>query len=85
MDILINLFNGLLGALQPMNFAIMLIGLAVGTVAGALPGISFVNAMAMALPFTYAMSPVAAMVFLGGIYAGGVFGGSISAILINCY
>lgn len=83
MDILINLFNGLMGALQPMNFGIMLIGLAVGTVAGALPGISFVNAMAMALPFTYAMSPVAAMVFLGGIYAGGVFGGSISAILIN--
>ena len=83
MDILINLFNGLMGALQPMNFGIMLIGLAVGTIAGALPGISFVNAMAMALPFTYAMSPVAAMVFLGGIYAGGVFGGSISAILIN--
>ena len=83
MDTLINLFHGLLAALEPMNFGIMLIGLAVGTVAGALPGISFVNAMAMALPFTYAMTPVSAMVFLGGIYAGGVFGGSISAILIN--
>lgn len=83
MDILINLAHGLLAALEPMNLGIMLIGLAFGTVAGALPGISFVNAMAMALPFTYVMSPVAAMVFLGGIYAGGVFGGSISAILIN--
>jgi putative tricarboxylic transport membrane protein len=59
------------------------IGLAIGVVAGALPGISFVNAMAMALPFTYMMSPLDSMSFLGGIYAGGVFGGSISAILIN--
>jgi putative tricarboxylic transport membrane protein len=83
LDTLINLFHGLLAALEPMNFGIMLIGLAVGTIAGALPGISFVNAMAMALPFTYAMTPVSAMVFLGGIYAGGVFGGSIAAILIN--
>jgi putative tricarboxylic transport membrane protein len=59
------------------------IGLLVGVVAGALPGISFVNAMAMSLPFTYVMSPVNAMLFLGGIYVGGVFGGSISAIMIN--
>lgn len=83
MDVFINLFHGLLTALQPFNFGIMLVGLAVGVIAGALPGISFVNAMAMALPFTYLMTPLSAMVFLGGIYAGGVFGGSISAILIN--
>lgn len=51
--------------------------------AGALPGISFVNAMAMALPFTYVMEPTQSMLFLGGIYVGGVFGGSISAIMIN--
>lgn len=83
MDIFVNLFHGLLTALEPVNLGIMLIGLAVGVIAGALPGISFVNAMAIALPFTYLMSPLSAMVFLGGIYAGGVFGGSISAILIN--
>ena len=83
MDVFINLFHGLLTALAPFNFGIMLIGLAVGVIAGALPGISFVNAMAMALPFTYLMTPLSAMVFLGGIYAGGVFGGSISAILVN--
>ncbi|MEO7854139.1 MAG: tripartite tricarboxylate transporter permease [Rubrivivax sp.] len=83
MDVFVNLFHGLLTALEPLNFLIMLTGLSVGVVAGALPGISFVNAMAMALPFTYLMTPLTAMVFLGGIYAGGVFGGSISAILIN--
>ncbi|CAA7614346.1 tripartite tricarboxylate transporter permease [Magnetospirillum sp. UT-4] len=74
---------GFAGAFQPFNFAVLVIGLLVGVVAGALPGISFVNAMAMALPFTYLMAPTQAMAFLGGIYAGGVFGGSISSILIN--
>ena len=83
METLINLSNGMLTAVDPFNLGIMLIGLTVGVVAGALPGISFVNAMAIALPFTYMMTPLSSMVFLGGIYAGGVFGGSISAILIN--
>ena len=50
MDIFTSLIGGLFIALEPLNFAIMLGGLAVGTIAGALPGISFVNAMAMALP-----------------------------------
>jgi len=83
MDLLTLLSQGIAGTFEPHNFLIMVVGLAVGVVAGALPGISFVNAMAMALPFTYLMQPVAAMTFLGGIYVGGVFGGSISAILIN--
>ncbi|HRP97838.1 MAG TPA: tripartite tricarboxylate transporter permease [Rhodocyclaceae bacterium] len=83
METLINISNGMLTALDPLNLGVLLIGLSVGVIAGAMPGISFVNAMAIALPFTYMMSPLASMVFLGGIYAGGVFGGSISAILIN--
>lgn len=83
MDLATLFMNGLVGAFQPQNFLILVTGLMVGTIAGALPGISFVNAMAMALPFTYVMEPVSAMCFLGGIYVGGVFGGSISSILIN--
>lgn len=83
MDVFHLIYAGFAGALEPFNFMVLIIGLAVGTIAGALPGISFVNAMAMALPFTYLMQPVSAMAFLGGIYAGGVFGGSISSILIN--
>lgn len=83
MDLVTLFWGGLVGAFQPHNFAILVTGLMVGTIAGALPGISFVNAMAMALPFTYVMAPTTAMCFLGGIYVGGVFGGSISSILIN--
>ena len=75
--------GGFLAAFQFWSFMTIVTGLLVGVVAGALPGISFVNAMAMALPFTYVMEPTQSMLFLGGIYVGGVFGGSISAILIN--
>ena len=75
--------GGFLAAFQFWCFMTIVTGLLVGVVAGALPGISFVNAMAMALPFTYVMEPTQSMLFLGGIYVGGVFGGSISAILIN--
>lgn len=77
------LAGGFHAAFQFTAFATIVIGLLVGVVAGALPGISFVNAMAMALPFTYVMEPTQSMLFLGGIYVGGVFGGSISAIIIN--
>lgn len=77
------LAGGFAAAFQLWPFLTIVTGLLVGVVAGALPGISFVNAMAMALPFTYVMSPTNSMLFLGGIYVGGVFGGSISAILIN--
>jgi putative tricarboxylic transport membrane protein len=83
MDTLVNLLAGLAAALQPYNFLILTVGVLIGVLAGALPGISFVNAMAMSLPFTYSMPPMMSMVFLGGMYVGGVFGGSISSILVN--
>lgn len=75
--------SGFANAFALGAFLTIVIGLLVGVVAGALPGISFVNAMAMSLPFTYVMTPTQAMLFLGGIYVGGVFGGSISSIMIN--
>ncbi|MGB7205493.1 MAG: tripartite tricarboxylate transporter permease [Anderseniella sp.] len=83
MDTLNLLGGGFLAAFEFWPFMTIVIGLLVGVIAGALPGISFVNAMAMALPFTYVMQPTQSMLFLGGIYVGGVFGGSISAIMIN--
>lgn len=83
MDALVSLYGGMVVALHPLNLGVLLLGLLVGVLAGALPGISFVNAMALSLPFTYLMSPLVAMAFLGGIYVGGVFGGSICSILLN--
>ena len=83
MEILQNLAIGFGHMFGLTPILLLVCGMSVGVVAGALPGISFVNAMALALPFTYVMEPTNAMVFLAGLYCGGVFGGSISSILIN--
>lgn len=83
LDILVNLAAGMGNLFQLGNFLLLVAGSLVGVVAGALPGIAFVNAMALALPFAYFMTPVSAMLFLTGIYVGGIFGGSISSILLN--
>lgn len=75
--------TGLTSAFQPFHIFLLVVGTFVGVLAGALPGISFVNAMAMSLPFTYFISPIASMMFLSGIYIGGAFGGSLCSILLN--
>src|SRR5919204_6374177 len=74
---------GLVNAVQPVNFLMIVLGLAVGIVAGALPGITMLNAIVLVLPFTYLMGIVPALLLMVGIYCGGVFGGSITGILFN--
>ncbi|WP_142848043.1 tripartite tricarboxylate transporter permease [Telmatospirillum sp. J64-1] len=61
----------------------LLVGVAVGVVAGAIPGMSATMAVALALPFTFALEPIYGILLLLGVYKGGIFGGSIPAILIK--
>lgn len=61
----------------------LIVGVAIGTVAGAIPGLSATMAVALTLPFTFAMQPVTGILLLLGVYKGGIFGGSIPAILIK--
>lgn len=58
-------------------------GVAVGVFVGAVPGLTVAVAIALAIPVTFSMDPVTALALLLGIYKGGIYGGSISAILIN--
>lgn len=62
---------------------VLTLGTMLGIVLGALPGIGSTVAVAMILPFTLTMSQAPAILLLLAIYAGSVYGGSISAILIN--
>lgn len=77
------LLGGFGAVFQPLHLFLIVVGVFIGVIAGALPGISFVNAMAMSLPFAYFMTSIAAMMFLTGIYIGGAFGGSLCSILLN--
>jgi putative tricarboxylic transport membrane protein len=87
MDALAELFPNLaLGfsvALSLENLAYCFIGVLVGTVIGVLPGIGPLAAIAMLLPLTFKLNPVAALIMLSGIYYGTKYGGSTTAIMLK--
>jgi putative tricarboxylic transport membrane protein len=58
-------------------------GIVLGIVIGAIPGLGSVTAMAVLIPLTYYMSPLASIAFLVGVNKGGTSGGAIPAILLN--
>lgn len=69
--------------LTPMGIFLMCIGVAVGIVFGALPGLSATMAIALFLPVTYAMASTDAMTLLMALFIGAISGGLISAILLH--
>jgi len=77
------LLQGIKTIFQPYNFLITLFGTSMGILFGALPGINASMGVALLLPLTYGMSPIAALSMLLGIYCGAIYGGTITAILIN--
>ena len=85
MDSLSHLIGGFGIALQPLNLALALGGVLVGTFVGMLPGIGPINAIAILIPVTFAtgMPPESALILLVGIYYGSQYGNSISTILLN--
>ena len=70
-------------ALAPANLMVILMGTVVGIIVGALPGFTATMGIAILIPLTYTWNATTALIFLGAIYCGSMFGGSISAILIN--
>jgi len=83
LDQLALLGTGLTNIFDPLNFSMILVGLTVGVLAGALPGITMLNAIVLVLPFTYLMGIVPSLLLMTSVYCGGVFGGSITGILFN--
>ncbi|HEX9397561.1 MAG TPA: tripartite tricarboxylate transporter permease [Burkholderiales bacterium] len=83
MDILNNLIIGFQVALTWTHLFYALVGVLLGTLIGVLPGIGPVATIAMLLPITFNLSPVAALIMLAGIYYGAQYGGSTTAILVN--
>ncbi|MDO8943356.1 MAG: tripartite tricarboxylate transporter permease, partial [Desulfobacterales bacterium] len=83
MDLISNLALGFGVAFTPINLLYAFIGCVLGTLIGVLPGVGPVATIAMLLPATYALPPVAALIMLAGIYYGAQYGGSTTAILVN--
>src|SRR3546814_18671930 len=67
----------------PLNIAFLLSGVAAGIVLGAIPGLTATMGITLVIPFTLTMDPSAAVLMMMGAYKGGIYGGSISAILLK--
>jgi TctA family transporter len=83
MELLQHLALGFSVAVSPENLLYALLGCLLGTLVGVLPGLGPVPTIAMLLPITYVLPPIAGLIMLAGIYYGTQYGGSTTAILVN--
>lgn len=77
------ILNAFAAALTLYNLIAITGGVALGIIIGAIPGLGSVTALAVLIPLTYYMQPLAAIAFLVGVNKGGTSGGAIPAILLN--
>lgn len=78
-----DLLQGLLQAIQPSSLLATGAGCLLGLVAGMIPGMTISAAMIIVLPLTFVLDPNVSIGLFLGLYAGGMLGGSFSAILLN--
>ncbi|MEY4652456.1 MAG: hypothetical protein RI884_1037 [Pseudomonadota bacterium] len=73
-----------LGALAGWKIALSLLaGAVLGVVVGVLPGVGPGVTIAVLLPFTYGLPPLAGISLLLGVYCGAFYGGAVTSILIR--
>ena len=83
MELLQHLAMGFSILANPMTILYSLTGVVCGVIIGALPGLGPSVGIAVLLPLCYGLDPICALCMLCGIYYGAMYGGSITAILIN--
>src|SRR5512138_3513394 len=83
MELFHNLSFGFDVALSMQNLFYCFLGCLLGTLIGVLPGIGPLATIAMLMPITFGLHPVAALIMLAGIYYGAMYGGSTTSILVN--
>jgi len=74
---------GLLDSISPASLMFVFVGVAIGVLIGAIPGINGPMAIALFIPVTYYMSALTAIGFLVGLNKGAFFGGAVSAVLLR--
>ena len=76
LESLLNIFN-------PSTLIFMIFGVSWGILAGALPGFGATLGMALLIPFTFGVNPNIALPMLAAVYAGAIYGGGITAIMVG--
>lgn len=73
----------MVSVLTPEILGLIFLGVVMGIVFGAIPGLNTPIAIALVLPFTYSMGVIPSIALILGIYMGGISGGLITAILLK--
>jgi putative tricarboxylic transport membrane protein len=76
-------WNAVITVLSPSMLLIIAVGVFGGIIMGALPGLTATMGVALLVPLTFGMNPIAGLSMLMGIYVGAIYGGCISAILLK--
>src|ERR1700734_1732767 len=74
---------GVEGLLQVRELIFLSLGMGIGLIFGALPGLGGATALALLMPLTYGLEPFTALALAGGVMGAVPMGGSITAILLN--
>lgn len=77
------ILDGFLSAFTPAYLFWLVIGSFLGTIIGIIPGLGPATGIAVLIPLTFGMDPISALILMGSIYMGSMYGGSRSSILIN--
>jgi len=83
MDFAANLALGFSVALTPFNLLMATCGVVLGILIGALPGVGPPSGVALLMPLTFGMEPTSGIIMLAALYAGTMYGGTITSVLIN--
>src|ERR1700722_12952408 len=75
--------SGFLGLLQFRELLFLGLGMVIGVIFGAIPGLGGATALALLMPLTYGLEPFTALALSGGVMGAIPMGGSITAILLN--
>ena len=78
-----DVITGITSVMSPSILALMFMGVVMGIIVGAIPGLTVTMGVALFLPMTSGMAPIAGLALLCALYIGGTSGGLISAILLQ--
>lgn len=83
MEIMSLLYNGLINSLSLSNLFSCFVGCLLGTIVGVLPGIGPSATVALLIPVAFVLHPETALIMMLGVYAGAMYGGALTSILVN--
>lgn len=75
--------SGFVTMFTPATLLYLFAGCIIGVLVGTLPGMGATAGISITLPLTFSLSPLNALIMLSGIYSGNMYGGAITAILLN--